>query len=150
MFAAEEDFGIVPVEAMACGTPVIAFGRGGVTESVVAGKTGVFFGDQTPESLIAAVEQFEQCEWDPAEIRANAERFSVARFREEFARTVRQEYVRFRARLVDQLDASSLGLPEIDALPPAAHDDDDAAAAPAIAAQTDDAFPGEADVQSAT
>jgi UDP-N-acetylmuramyl pentapeptide phosphotransferase/UDP-N-acetylglucosamine-1-phosphate transferase/glycosyltransferase involved in cell wall biosynthesis len=59
VFAAEEDFGIVPVEAQACGTPVIAYGRGGVTESVISGKTGLFFHEQTVDSLVAAVEQFE-------------------------------------------------------------------------------------------
>jgi len=86
IFAAEEDFGIVPVEAQACGTPVIAFGRGGVLETVLDGKTGILYHEQNVESLIAAVNAFEQRgPFDPAAIRNNAERFAVSRFRTEFA-----------------------------------------------------------------
>ena len=59
VFMAEEDFGIVPVEAQACGTPVIAFGRGGVAETVVAGQTGILFHEQSAESLAGAVRLFE-------------------------------------------------------------------------------------------
>lgn len=68
IFTAEEDFGIVPVEAMASGRPVLAFGRGGVLDSVVAGKTGVFFEEQTVESLVVGVEQMEYflSHFDPA------------------------------------------------------------------------------------
>ncbi len=86
IFAAQEDFGIAVAEAQACGTPVICFGKGGATESVIDGETGVFFGEQTPESLLDAVERFEtQSEdFDPFVIRRNAERFGAARFREEF------------------------------------------------------------------
>ena len=60
VFAAEEDFGIIPVEAQACGTPVIAYGRGGARETVIENKTGVFFGEQNVESLISAVNNFEK------------------------------------------------------------------------------------------
>lgn len=99
VFAAEEDFGIVPVEAQACGTPVIAFGRGGVTESVIPGQTGLFFPEQTIESLMAVVEEFEQMagSFDPHAIRANAERFSAARFRDEFQKVVEDEFLGFRS-----------------------------------------------------
>ncbi len=94
IFAAEEDFGIAPVEAQACGTPVIAFGGGGVTETVVDGETGMYFTEQTAESLISAVNTFEcsSCCLDPARIQQNAQRFSIERFRHEFAELVEREY----------------------------------------------------------
>lgn len=86
VFAAEEDFGIVPIEAQACGTPVIAFGQGGVTETVIPGETGVFFQQQTAGSLITAVQEFEEKRdlFDPNRARKNAERFGALRFHEEF------------------------------------------------------------------
>ncbi len=94
IFAAEEDFGIAPVEAQACGTPVIAFGGGGVTETVVDGETGMYFTEQTAESLISAVNTFEcsSCCLDPDRIQQNAQRFSIERFRHEFAELVEREY----------------------------------------------------------
>lgn len=87
VFAAEEDFGITPVEAQACGTPVIAFGRGGALETVNGisepNPTGVFFYEQTADAIVAAVETFEAMHIviDPKACRANAERFSAAEFR---------------------------------------------------------------------
>jgi glycosyltransferase involved in cell wall biosynthesis len=86
VFAAEEDFGILPVEAQACGTPVIAFGRGGVFETVVDGQTGVFFGSQTVDGLQAGLKEFLEKEgtFDPTLIRKNAERFNKDRFVVEF------------------------------------------------------------------
>ncbi len=84
VFAAEEDFGIMPVEVQACGTPVIAFGRGGATETVLTEgpqRTGLFFHEQSTAALIDAVQRFESgppC--TAAACRANAERFSVAAF----------------------------------------------------------------------
>jgi glycosyltransferase involved in cell wall biosynthesis len=92
VFAAEEDFGIAPVEAQACGTPVIAYGRGGVTESVIDGKTGVLFPLQTVESLLQAVDTFEQGTWSSDEIRANVERFSTQAFRDNFASFLTDSY----------------------------------------------------------
>ena len=59
LFAAEEDFGITPVEAQACGTPVIAYGRGGALETVKDGETGCFFNEQTVESIVKAVKTFD-------------------------------------------------------------------------------------------
>jgi glycosyltransferase involved in cell wall biosynthesis len=86
IFAAEEDFGIAPVEAQACGTPVIAFGRGGATETVIDGETGLFFHEQTSEAIAKAVEEFELCrdKFDRNRIRRHAERFSTSRFCSEF------------------------------------------------------------------
>jgi UDP-N-acetylmuramyl pentapeptide phosphotransferase/UDP-N-acetylglucosamine-1-phosphate transferase/glycosyltransferase involved in cell wall biosynthesis len=100
VFAAEEDFGIVPVEAQACGTPVIAYARGGVTESVIDGRTGAFFRRQTVESVEAAILEFEANEvgWNPLVIRNNAERFSAERFRREFREVVERDWLSFTKR----------------------------------------------------
>jgi len=97
VFAAEEDFGIVPVEAQACGTPVIAYGRGGAQETVVPGTTGVFFAEQTVDHLTAAVDEFEQIRsrLNPADMRAQAERFAVPVFRKRFSEFVQQSYSNF-------------------------------------------------------
>jgi glycosyltransferase involved in cell wall biosynthesis len=87
IFAADEDFGMVPVEAMGAGRPVIAFGRGGVRETVVPGITGLFFEEQTAEALIAAVGRFEAVEhsFDSAQIAAHAANFSKAVFKARMA-----------------------------------------------------------------
>ncbi|HEY2980177.1 MAG TPA: glycosyltransferase, partial [Anaerolineales bacterium] len=90
LFAAREDFGILPVEAQACGTPVIAFGEGGATETVsgpeAGAPTGVFFSAQTVPAICDAVRDFERgrASFSIANCRRNAERFSVARFQREF------------------------------------------------------------------
>ncbi|RRV05769.1 glycosyltransferase family 4 protein [Pseudomonas sp. v388] len=89
VFAAEEDFGISPVEAQACGTPVIAYGKGGVLETVHGldhpQPTGVLYQEQTVASLIAAVTEFEaaQARITAQACRTNAERFSISRFEQE-------------------------------------------------------------------
>lgn len=80
VFPGEEDFGLVPVEAQACGRPVVAFRRGGVCESVVDGLTGVFFDRPEASSLADAVRQASALRWNPAAIRAQAETFSPQRF----------------------------------------------------------------------
>lgn len=94
IFAAEEDFGIAPVEPQACGTPVIAFGRGGATETVIDGETGLFFYEQTSEAIVKAVQEFELCrtQFDRNRIRKNAERFSTSRFCSEFREFVFQQW----------------------------------------------------------
>lgn len=108
IFAAEEDFGIAPVEANACGTPVLAFGRGGAMESIVAGKTGMFFYEQTPQSLIETLKEFETIKWDPATIRAQAEKFCERRFREEFRNLVETEWAKFTAGQHARIDPTPL------------------------------------------
>ncbi len=82
IFPGEEDFGIVPVEAMACGRPVIAFGRGGACETVMDNRTGILFPEQSPASLAEAVRRFEAdpSRFVPSEIRRHAQNFSVERF----------------------------------------------------------------------
>lgn len=111
IFAAEEDFGIAPVEAQACGTPVIAFGRGGIRDTVIplreigeknqsrniAPPTGIFFNEQTPSSLIKAVKMFETVEdkFNSREIRRNAEKFNVDRFRKNFKNFVNEKVEKF-------------------------------------------------------
>ena len=97
VFAAQEDFGIVPVEAQACGTPVIAYSRGGTAETVLPGETGVFFHRQTVPAVQQAVRTFEaeRDTFEPARIRAHAENFSIERFRKQFTNLVQQEYDRF-------------------------------------------------------
>ena len=75
----EEDFGIVPVEAQACGRPVVAFARGGALETVIPGETGVLFDELTPPSLAAALERAAATRFDPVRLRAHAEHFSRER-----------------------------------------------------------------------
>lgn len=83
VFAAEEDFGIVPVEAQACGTPVIAFGKGGALETVIDNITGILFSEQTISSIQGAVKRFEHVEtnFDSERIRTHAESFADQQFK---------------------------------------------------------------------
>ncbi|MDP2671592.1 MAG: glycosyltransferase [bacterium] len=90
IFPTEEDFGIVPVEAQAAGKAVIAFGKGGALETIVEGKTGVFFSEQTEESIIEAVRKFEKMEFDPQEAKKQAEKFSKERFKEKMKLFVKE------------------------------------------------------------
>ncbi|QJR21547.1 Glycosyltransferase [Brevinematales bacterium NS] len=100
VFAAEEDFGIVPVEAQACGTPVICLGKGGTQETVIDGKTGVHFASQDVLSLAEAVKQFETREekFDPVVIRKHALKFSRKRFEKEFQEYVERAYEEFQEK----------------------------------------------------
>lgn len=100
VFAGEEDFGIVPVEAMAAGAPVIALRRGGVTETVEDGVTGVFFDSPTPEAVRDAVLKFETqgVTAGPAGLQCSAERFNVERFEREIEDWVAGAWQRFTDR----------------------------------------------------
>ncbi|HBM3130083.1 TPA: glycosyltransferase family 4 protein [Klebsiella michiganensis] len=101
VFAAEEDFGITPVEAQACGTPVIAYGKGGALETIISiekgDPTGLFFYKQDVESLVEAISKFELSRDSilPENCRANALKFSAERFREEIKHYVEQKWKDF-------------------------------------------------------
>jgi len=92
IFCAEEDFGIIPVEAQACGRPVIAYGKGGALETVIDSKTGVFFSEQTESSLCDAMTRFEALEkknvFEPKKIAKHAAAFSNERFRKQMSKAI--------------------------------------------------------------
>ena len=113
LFPGEEDFGIVPVEAMASGRPVIAYGRGGVLETVIEGRTGLFFHEQTVESLLDAVKRFEEQEstFDPAEIRRHALGFDREVFKERFRARVEELMDEHLATLGRNRHIDSVGAP---------------------------------------
>lgn len=83
IFPQQEDFGIVAVEAQSAGKPVIAFSKGGATETIVEGRTGIFFDQQTPQSLVAAIKKFERMRFSTKDCIDNAEKFSKERFKKE-------------------------------------------------------------------
>jgi glycosyltransferase involved in cell wall biosynthesis len=95
----EEDFGIAALEAQACGTPVIAYGRGGARETVVPEKTGLFFDDLRPESLLAALDKFGRMEFNSLTLRSQAADFSRDKFKEKIASYIDQAWREFRERL---------------------------------------------------
>jgi glycosyltransferase involved in cell wall biosynthesis len=94
LFPGEEDFGIVPVEAQAAGVPVIAYGVGGARETVIDGRTGVLFAEQSAPSLAAAIERFEGLELQAVDVRASARRFGRERFRAEMAQSIERAAAR--------------------------------------------------------
>lgn len=99
VFAADEDFGMIPIEAQSCGTPVIAYGHGGSLETVNGGKTGLFFNEQTPEAIVEAVNKFESIgsqPFAPADCRQWAEGFSEERFKREIKEFVEEKYEEFK------------------------------------------------------
>ncbi|NWG29101.1 MAG: glycosyltransferase family 4 protein [Ignavibacteriaceae bacterium] len=98
VFAAEEDFGIIVVEAMACGTPVIALNKGGTAESVLNNKTGIHFSEQTPDSIKEAIIKFEKSieNFDPQFIRKHAEKFNRKTFEDKIIKFVTDKLENFQ------------------------------------------------------
>lgn len=101
IFPGEEDFGLTPIESMAAGRPVIAFDKGGVTESVIDGETGILFDKPTSESLVDAINRFELAigSFKPQVLRAQAEKFSTERFKKEFEEIVLDGYDDYVSRM---------------------------------------------------
>lgn len=91
IFPSDEDFGLVPVEAQAAGRPVIAYGAGGALETVIDEKTGVFFNEQTSESIINAILQFESMSFSSRSIKQNAMRFDVSEFERQIIAYVQKQ-----------------------------------------------------------
>lgn len=106
IFAAEEDFGIAPVEAQACGTPVIAYDQGAARETIRSAQpgsptqdaTGLFFSEQTPQAIAHAIARFElhHTEMSPENCQKNAQRFSIAQFRRQFTALVTDRHAQFQ------------------------------------------------------
>ncbi len=92
VFAAEEDAGIMVVEAQACGTPVIAYGKGGSLETIVPGVTGEFFVEQTPQSIIEVVKNFDSTKYDSNKIRENAQQYDNKIFQQKIKQFVEEKY----------------------------------------------------------
>ena len=101
LFPGEEDFGITPVEAQSAGTPVLAFGRGGACETVLDGKTGLLFDEQTPESLEACIQKFETegVAYPPQQIREHSRGFSEQRFEDELRDYCTRRYADWQREL---------------------------------------------------
>ena len=96
IFLGEEDFGITPLEAMASGKPVIAYGKGGALETVIEGKTGTFFQEQTEEAVIDAVIKTEKAQWDTSVIREHAKQFDYETSKEKFRKFINGKYDEFQ------------------------------------------------------
>jgi glycosyltransferase involved in cell wall biosynthesis len=101
VFAADEDFGIAPLEAQACGTPVIAFAKGGALETVRVEErpSGLFFQEQSETAIAQAIIRFEQQVFSAEDCRENAIRFSVANFHANFKNAIEIFWREFQASL---------------------------------------------------
>lgn len=97
-----EDFGIAPIEAQSCGTPVIAYGYGGVLETIIENKTGIFFKQNTVECLIQAIQKFEKITFNPEEISRNALRFDITNFEAKFKSFVEQKTKNSNGKLMNK------------------------------------------------
>jgi len=100
LFSAIEDFGIASVEAMATGTPVIAFGKGGSLETVIPNITGLLYPEQTSSCLSKTITHFETLHFDPLVCQTHAQSFSKARFQKEFRDFVLENYIEFKGNTV--------------------------------------------------
>ncbi|MBM3190896.1 MAG: glycosyltransferase family 4 protein, partial [Chloroflexi bacterium] len=98
IFPGEEDFGLVPLEAMAVGCPVIAYGAGGALDTVAEGRTGLFFHQPTPAALVEALRKREGLSFDREHLRQHAQRFGVERFRRELAQALEESGRRATSR----------------------------------------------------
>ena len=103
IFPQYEDFGMTPVEMMACGRPVIAYSRGGAAETIIDGETGVLVDEQTPEAFAAAILRFESLDIEPEACRRRAEFFSFDRFAEAIRSAVASAYDELKRTLRERL-----------------------------------------------
>ncbi len=101
LYPQEEDYGLVPVEAQAAGTPVIAYGKGGASETVVDGTTGVLFNEQTSTGLVEAILRFQKLKFDPKVLREHAKKFDEEVFKKKIREFVEGEYSKFKLRSRD-------------------------------------------------
>jgi len=92
IFPGLEDFGITPLEANACGRPVIAYSEGGALDTIITGVNGLFFKEQRVEEVMNALKRFELCEWDPEIIRNHAENFNESIFMERMFSTIQEVF----------------------------------------------------------
>jgi glycosyltransferase involved in cell wall biosynthesis len=95
IFTADEDFGITPLEAMICGTPVIAFAKGGALETVIDNTTGTYFYNQTADSIIKAISKFEKMNFDFLKISKHARKFSKDNFKKQFTSYINKQYQQY-------------------------------------------------------